>query len=240
MKTNKMIKFWNKAITSLRNFSDESRRLRKVLKNVDRSIPVLDVGCGYGRNLVLMRAMGFKNLAGVEINPSLAYRVREMGFACFSPEELEQETKIFDLLIMSHIIEHFEHMSAKAFIENHLNRLRDGGALIISTPLFHDSFYNDFDHVRPYLPLGINMVFGVAPSQVQFQSEQVLKLEAIDFFSDQWRINFHPAIYNPHSKSWPIQLNRALKLLFVISRGLIGKKIGWMGLYRYKGKRHTK
>ena len=63
-------------LKSIRYFSDEQRRLTRLLCPLDRNIPVLDVGCGYGRNLVLMRQLGFTNLVGVEINPVLAEEVR--------------------------------------------------------------------------------------------------------------------------------------------------------------------
>ena len=141
------------------------------------------------------------------------------------------------MLLLSHIIEHFEHVSLKEFLERYLRYLRKDGTLVIATPLFHDSFYNDFDHVKPYLPLGVNMVFGEEAAQVQFQSSTVLRLEAIDFFKDQLRVRFHPAIYSQGSQAWPIQLNRLLKLIFVLSGGRIGRKVGWLGRYRQLGPR---
>lgn len=223
----------------MRRFSDERRRLIRLLRSIDRNTPVLDVGCGYGRNLSLMREIGFTNLAGVEINPALAARVRAQGFKCYRPEEIEGHDDRYGMLLMSHIIEHFEYISLKAFLDRYILCLRNGGMLVIATPLFHEAFYNDFDHVKPYLPFGINMVFGLEAAQVQFQSERVLKLEAIDFFKDQWRVRFHPAIYKPRSQAWPIQLNRLLKLVFVLSGGLLGRKVGWIGCYRQIGSRSS-
>ena len=38
-------------------------------------------------------------------------------------------------------------------------------------------------------------------AQVQFQSTVILKLEAIDFFKDQWRVRFQPAVYKPGARS---------------------------------------
>ena len=225
-------------LKNLRFFSDERRKLTKILRGLDRNIAVLDVGCGHGRNLLLMREMGFTNLVGVEINPILASQVRALGFKCYSPEELEGSDSRFDMLVMSHIIEHFEYVNLKSFLERYLAYLLDNGKLVIATPLFHDAFYNDFDHVKPYLPLGINMVFGEEVAQVQFQSSTVLKLEAIDFFKDQWRVRFHPAVYKPGSQAWPIQFNRLLKLLFVLSGAMMGRKVGWIGLYRHIGQRN--
>lgn len=222
-------------LESFRHFSDERRRLARLLRPMDRNTPVLDVGCGYGRNLLLMRQLGFTNLTGVEINPVLAAEVRAQGFHCYSPEELKGLDGRYGILLMSHIIEHFEYVDLKAFLELYLHCLYNDGILFIATPVFHDAFYNDFDHVKPYLPLGIEMVFGEEAAQVQFQSVHVLRLDAIDFFKDQFRVRFHPAIYSPGSQAWPIQLNRLLKLVFVLSGGRIGRKVGWIGRFRQLG-----
>lgn len=224
-------------LKSIWNFSDERRRLIRLLESIDRDTPVLDVGCGYGRNLDLLRQMGFTRLTGVEKNPQLAAEVSARGFRCLSPEQAEQEDGSYGMLLMSHIVEHFEYQDLKGFIENYLRLLSEGGSLVIVTPLFHDAFYNDFDHVKPYLPIGLNMVFGEDAAQVQFQSAYTLRLENIDFYKDQQRIRFHPSLYLSGRQAWPIQLNRLLKLLFVLSRGHLGRKIGWMGLYRYQGLR---
>jgi len=61
---------------------------------------------------------------------------------------------------MSHIIEHFAPHDLLPFIDSYLHRLQPGGRLIICTPLLTKNFYNDFDHVKPYQPVGIGMVFG--------------------------------------------------------------------------------
>lgn len=220
-----------------RNFSDESRRLARILASLDRTTPVLDVGCGYGRNLDLLRALGFRNIEGVEKNPDLVNAARARGHVCHLPEELEARGPQYQLLVMSHIVEHFDYASLQGFIESYLARLAAGGRLLIVTPLLHGAFYNDFDHVKPYYPMGFRMVFGNDLSQVQFQSEQVLELEDLAFFKDQWRLQYFRGLYLPGANRLPIHANRLLKLVFIASCGLIGKKIGWMGLYRYRGHR---
>lgn len=103
-----------------RFFSDERRKLIKLLRGLDHNIAVLGVGCGHGRNLLLMRKMNFTNLVGVEINPILAAQVRTQGFKCYSPEELEGNESRFGMLMMSHIIEHSEYTSLKAFLKRYL------------------------------------------------------------------------------------------------------------------------
>lgn len=219
-------------------YSDEARRLRRMLAPLDRHAPVLDVGCGYGRNLDLLRSLGFTGVEGVEKNPDLVRAARARGYVCHLPEELAAANPDgYALLVFSHIVEHFGYESLQGFIESYLERLRPDGQILIVTPLLHGAFYNDFDHVKPYLPMGFRMVFGADVSQVQFQSRHVLELEDLAFFKDQWRLQYYPGLYLPHASHWPLQVNRLLKLVFVASGGLIGKKIGWMGLYRHRGRR---
>lgn len=226
-------------LTSLWNFSDERDKLVRMLSSIDRSIPVLDVGCGNGRNLDLLNQLGFSHLTGVEKNAQLADSVRARGFDCLSPEQVQLSKRRYGLLLMSHIVEHFEYSELKNFVESYLGLLHKDGILVIVTPLFHACFYNDFDHVKPYLPMGLKMMFGESIEQIQFQSSHVLNLEKIDFFKDQLRIQFHPALYLQSVRGWPIIFNRFLKLLYVMSGGYLGRKIGWMGMYRYMGIREV-
>ena len=61
------------------------------------------------------------------------------------------------------------------------------------------NFFQFFSEERRKLikvPRGLEEV-----AQVQSQSTVILKLEAIDFFKDQWRVSFHPAVYKPGPRS---------------------------------------
>ena len=51
--------------------------IRKILEPhmpADQSLPVIDVGCGYGFALRAMRNMGFKNVMGLEVSAEQADR----------------------------------------------------------------------------------------------------------------------------------------------------------------------
>lgn len=221
----------------LPDFSDEQKKLRAVISQFNKPSSILDIGCGYGRNLIFLSELGFTNLTGVEKNSELREYVSNQGYKCLSPDEIEAESGKYGLLLMSHIIEHFECGDLKEFLEYYLGLLSDDGFLLIVTPLLHSNFYNDFDHVKPYLPIGFNMVFGRDSAQVQFQSPFILDLVNIKFYRQPYQIQFHPSIYLKNTHAWPIYVNRILKLLFFMTRGFLGKKIGWIGLYKLHGKR---
>lgn len=225
----------------LPEYNDEARQLARLLAPLDRSSRILDVGCGTGRNLALLKALGFANVRGVDVNESLVADARARGFACVSVRELTREPAAaeYDVLLMAHVIEHFEHTKLVEFIDAYLGRLRSGGVLLVVTPLPNRVFYSDFDHVRPYLPMGLRMVFGGGLAQVQFQAQAVLELEDLRFYRDQLRLQFYRAFFVRKANPLPLWVNRVLKLLFFLSRGTIGVRMGWMGRYRHQGRRST-
>lgn len=226
------------AEVKLPQFSHEQREFARLLSNIDRGARILDVGCGTGRNLDLLRSLGFARLVGIDRNPDLVASVVQRGFTCLTPEQLETEkTQPFDLVLMSHIIEHFHHDELLNFMESYLGRLRIGGHLVIVTPLFSSVFYNDFDHVRPYLPMGISMVFGEELAQVQYRSRIVLRPTDLRFYRGPLRLQFFRAIYMNTESVLPLWINRVLRLLFAVSGGIVGQRMGWMGLYEYAGDR---
>ena len=134
----------------------ESESLLEMIKKcAGRDAAILDVGCGYGRNLALLVNAGYSDVTGIEKNSHIAEAVRQQGYDCMRPEEFDSSTRHYDLILMSHLIEHFEPHALLEFVDAYLDRLRPGGYLVIATPLLGDCFYEDFDHVRPYLPTGI-------------------------------------------------------------------------------------
>ncbi|MCP9447194.1 MAG: class I SAM-dependent methyltransferase [Nitrospira sp.] len=200
---------------------------------------IVDVGCGKGRNLALLRGARFLNLMGVDVNPMLVHYVKEKGEVALTNEEFVREVPpcSVDVLLMSHIVEHFDHRALLEFLATCLDKLKVGGTLIVVTPLMSGTFYNDFDHIRPYLPIGFTMVFGRTTEQVQYQSDHVLALEDLRFYRAPFRIQWHRALYVPGQATWPIWINRVFRLLFLLSRGSIGVQAGWIGKFRYEGRR---
>ena len=231
-------RFIGETVVKLPDLNHEHRELARLLSRIDRDSRVLEVGCGTGRNLDLLRSMGFARLLGVDRNPDLITGVLARGFTCVTPEQLDDTCKEpFDLIVMSHIVEHFTHDALLGFIETYVGRLRVGGLLVVVTPLPNSVFYNDFDHVRPYLPMGFLMVFGDALAQVQYQSRVVLRLRDLRIYRCPFRLQFFRTLYMTGATSLPLWVNRALRLVFTLSGGLIGQRIGWIGLYEYAGDR---
>lgn len=214
--------------------SDEKTKIARILKDVDRKAKVLEVGCGYGDKIQLLENIGFKGILGIEINPRIVEQAKKRDLNVISVEEFweKQEDNEFDLIVMSHIIEHFQWRDLIDFLDNYLECLKEGGYLLIITPIFHDLFYRDFDHIKPYYPTGIDMVFGNAGLQVQTYSKNHLVLENIYFRRTQLGLKFYRSLFIQTKFRIPDLLNVVLSIWFRMSFGLIGKTNGWIGLYR--------
>jgi SAM-dependent methyltransferase len=59
---------------------DERKKVARILAPVPREARVLEIGCGFGRKLALLRDLGFTDLRGVERNPAVAAAARTAGF----------------------------------------------------------------------------------------------------------------------------------------------------------------
>lgn len=208
------------------------RFLRKISPGNDSSkVKILEVGCGFGQERSLLRLKGF-NVLGVDTNLEIVKANVEMGLNCISVDQFKKCDEKFDLILMSHVIEHFAPQELLHFMDNYLNYLQVGGHLVICTPLLTKTFYDDFDHVKPYQPRGIEMVFGTDNSQVQYYSKNKLSLKDIWFRRSPYRLRFYRAQFIKSFLSRVLLIVDILSTLaFKISFGLVGYKTGWIGLY---------
>jgi SAM-dependent methyltransferase len=192
---------------------------------------ILDVGCGHGRFLVLLHAAGLE-ATGVDINPQTVARLRESGLPCLSVDELDRTSDQYDVLLMAHIIEHFDPDALLRFMDGYLDRLKPGGRLVIATPLMTDYFYDDFDHVRPYQPAGIQMVFGDRASQVQYSSRNKLALRELWFRRSPKRLSYASGRYLPtRGRRLVVALDLLASAAFLLSARLVGATDGWVGVF---------
>jgi len=230
----KMNAHLKKTIEAIEGASDENRKIAMVLKNVSRDSSVLEVGCGYGEKMDLLQSLGFKNILGVEKNEEIVERDLESGKRVMSIGDFERECgdERFDMLVMSHVIEHFQWRELQDFLDSYLRHLRTGGFFLVVTPIFHPSFYDDFDHVKPYYPTGIKFLYGGEGRQFQLYSEHTLRLEDIYFRREPFEIRYSRAFYVQTRNRLPRLINILLALACKVSFGLIGRTTGWIGLYK--------
>jgi SAM-dependent methyltransferase len=218
---------------STQHLDGEARHIFRLLKagGTRAGLRVLDVGCGHGRLLRLLVEQGW-DAVGVDISPDIVKATRQAGLKCLTVEEFSDSKEQFDVVLMAHVIEHFGPGELLTFMDTYLDRLKPGGRLIIATPLMSDYFYDDFDHVRPYQPSGIQMVFGDGSAQVQYGARNSLVLRDIWFRRSPLRISHSRLRYVRSPWRFVLfALDAISAMVFLISARSIGKTNGWVGVF---------
>jgi 2-polyprenyl-3-methyl-5-hydroxy-6-metoxy-1,4-benzoquinol methylase len=144
--------------------------VRKILEPhmpADRSMPVIDIGCGYGFALRALRNLGFKNLMGVEVSPEQAERCRKAGFEIVTTEDtiawLNQNPGRFGHANLLDVLEHVPVPLQIDFMRAVRTALRPGGKVLLTVPnanaiLFGRWRYNDYTHFSSFTEHSIYFV----------------------------------------------------------------------------------
>jgi 2-polyprenyl-3-methyl-5-hydroxy-6-metoxy-1,4-benzoquinol methylase len=220
---------------NLLSYDLETARLRSDFgkwKSTGGTFKVLDVGCGYGRNLQLLQELGCV-VKGADLNRECVDAMRAAGHDCVHPNELGPATPEYDAVLMAHVIEHCAPEDLLEMMDGYLDRLKPGGRLVVLTPLMSPYFYDDFDHIKPYHPAGLLMAFGVAAAQIQYQSRNRILLEDVWFRRTHFKRTFSRAmLLATPSRHIGTALEVVSVLLFRLSGYRIGRKDAWMGTFR--------
>ena len=121
--------------------------------------PVLDVGCGRGTFLELLRERGVEAV-GVDSSDQAVETCRRKGFEKVYGENalhfLRSSEQQYTGIYCGHVIEHMEADIANQFIRLAWAALRPGGRFVLVTPnpldlrVMGEYFWLDTTHVRPY------------------------------------------------------------------------------------------
>lgn len=169
----------NRRYSSLRDNEDLPilKFINKIYKG--NEITFLEVGSGECRFVKKIRAL-YPNvkITCVEINLELASIARNLGVEVINDNILNiKPSNEYDLVHCSHVIEHFGYPEITNVLDFLVNSCKENGHIIIRTPLMHDKFYNDVDHVRPYPPKAVQNYFNYTQQQKKSSAcIKVLKL----------------------------------------------------------------
>ena len=94
----------------------------------------LDVGCGFGRNLVHLGPRG----VGVDHNPTVVAAARARGLEAWEVDAFWRSPRAqpgsFDALLFAHVLEHLAKAEASALVGRYLPLLRSQGRVVLITP----------------------------------------------------------------------------------------------------------
>lgn len=132
----------------------EGRRWRRTLRFIDpyrwhiRKLvagrQVLDIGCGAGRNL---RYLDQADAVGIDHNEFVVEACRLAGFTTFTTQEFLSDNRFgsnsFDVLLMSHLLEHLTFDRAVDLVESYLPYLSESGTTIMICPQLKGQSHDD-------------------------------------------------------------------------------------------------
>ena len=147
---------------SLYKFGGTEELLRRIQKPFVRyfqnSSPVLDIGCGRGVFLQLLRDAHIEAV-GIDHSEEAMISCQAKGLTAHRSEGheyLERNSGKFGGIFCSHVIEHIGYDDALAFLQLCHSALRSNGILLLITPnpkdlaVISEVFWLDPTHVRPY------------------------------------------------------------------------------------------
>ena len=120
----------------------------------DKSSRILDIGCGHGAMLAGFRRAGYDNAQGVEIDKESVEFCRTHGLEVNSIDILSDDALNlgqFDLIIMSHVLEHFPKDRIINLLVQVRKLLKPGAVFYVGVPNAQSNTgaywaYEDFTH----------------------------------------------------------------------------------------------
>jgi SAM-dependent methyltransferase len=147
--------------------SDElRRRYRGYANRLSGFAPVLDIGCGRGEMLELLKEIGVE-AEGVDSDPDMVAEALRKGLRATCADAVEFLTEkegAAGAVFSSHVIEHLTADRLQTLIAAAARSLRVGGILMLVSPsprnlqMHLGEFWMDLTHVRLYSPEGVRFV----------------------------------------------------------------------------------
>ena len=160
---------------------------------------VLDVGCGRGEFLELLKEKGI-SARGVDLNEEMAAVCRERGLEATAGDALTyllaQPDGSLGGLFAAQVVEHLEPDYLMRFLEAAYHKLRPGSKIVLETInaacwyAFFSSYIRDVTHVRPLHPDTLRYLVSASGFQkvsVRFAAPfpEETKLQAVPAASDR-------------------------------------------------------
>ena len=145
-----------------RGSQDEIRaRLQEYLPIFAGASDVLDLGCGRGEFLALLREQG-TTARGLDLNRAMVDACRDRGLDAAEGDGLTYLRSLPDGslggLIAAQVVEHLEPRYLSELLDAAFDKLRPGSAIVLETinpacwVAFFESYIRDITHVRPIHP----------------------------------------------------------------------------------------
>ncbi|HSQ30139.1 MAG TPA: class I SAM-dependent methyltransferase [Gemmatimonadaceae bacterium] len=172
----------------------------------ERDAAILDFGCGYGKNLVVLRQLGYSNCHGVDLSrEQVAFARQRLGLTQVECADglqwLQGKDDTFDVILVMDVLEHLPLAALLDLGSKMRAALKPGGMLIVQTPNgmspLNPFAYGDLTHVRAFTAQSLRQFF------LHAGLEPVEYLEALEHSHDvrslakrlMWKSVLRPAVH---------------------------------------------
>ncbi len=131
--------------------------LRPVLNNTPETANILDVGCGTGLLVNMLKDAGFSNVRGIDTSLHQIATATRRGLPCEAVKDeyifclADSEPASHDLIFLMDVLEHIPVPEQMRFVDALFRILKNGGRLVVCVPNANSSFgmrwrYSDWTH----------------------------------------------------------------------------------------------
>lgn len=131
----------------------------------EKTVSILDLGCGHGAMLYALREAGYHNLCGVDSSPEQVAAANRLGIeGVITGDAISTLNRFpdasYDVVVTFDLIEHFTKSEMVPFVDDVYRVLAPGGRWIIHAPNGESPFggrirYGDFTHEVAFTRLSV-------------------------------------------------------------------------------------
>lgn len=112
---------------------------------LDTNLSILDVGCGDGFFLSILRDLGFLNIKGIDLSEAFIMKCRKKGLIVDKKDFLTYADEKYDIILMIELLEHTK--EPELFLNKARFLLNTRGKILLTVPVF-DSIYEKYLRLR--------------------------------------------------------------------------------------------
>jgi len=186
----------------------------------NKNLKILDIGCGAGQLLYLLKLNGYKNIEGVDIGKEQIELTQNLGIKATHIKDLknflQKNISNWDIIILSQVIEHFPKDKVVSYLKAIYNALKGNGMVIILTPNMQilTGLYQRY----------INFTHEVGFSERSlYKVLEVAGFKNIKIYGDKLKIRLRPKFL-----VWYLLRNiwfKILRFIFILEKGIDAPKI---------------